>query len=299
MSAESEHERVAAEPMPAAALRKRRWRWLRGWPLRLAVLYLIWIGSLAVFQERLIFPAWGQRQLADLVPRHPAAESLWLDIGDGQRVEAWFMPGRGCDASHPGPLVVMSHGNGEVIDFYPEAYGRYVRLGISLLLPEFRGYGRSDGTPGEAALVGDAVAFLDQAARRSEVDLTRIFYHGRSIGGGVMAQLARQRPPRALILESTFTSLPALAARYLVPAMFVRHRFDTDRVLRALELPVLIMHGEHDEIVPYSHGRALLKLARDGRFYDLGGGHNDGPRDEREYWSTIERFLRDAGVLRN
>ncbi len=283
---------------PLAGRRPRWRRWARRWPLRILVLYVLWVGSLALFQERVIFPAWGQRELANLVRQPARAESLWLDIGDGQRVEAWFIPGQGCESAKPGPLVVMSHGNGEVIDFYPDAYGRYSRLGISLLLPEFRGYGRSGGAPGEAAIVGDALAFLEQTARRPEVDPSRIFYHGRSIGGAVVAQLAARRGPRVLILESTFTSLPALAARYLVPGMFVRHRFETDRVLRTLAAPVLIMHGEQDEIVPYSHGRALLKLAREARFYELGGGHNDGPADEREYWDTIECFLRDTGVLR-
>ncbi|HRR86970.1 MAG TPA: alpha/beta hydrolase, partial [Phycisphaerae bacterium] len=136
--------------------------------------------------------------------------------------------------------------------------------------------------------------------KREDVDPGRIAIHGRSLGGGVAAQIAARRKPAALILESTFTSVASYAQKYCVPKLLVRHPFRTDLVLPELDVPVLVFHGTRDDIVPVKHGRRLAKLARNAVYVEYDCGHNDapGPGNEADYWGRIEAFLEEAGITR-
>ena len=260
------------------------------------VLYALWLTALLVFQERLIFPgAW--MTLHDELPLPPGGESLWIETAEGLRVEAWFVPGEGRTPQTPGPLVIFGHGNAERIDSWPWMARAYLEWGVSMLLVEFRGYGRSQGTPSQKGITADFVAYYDLVAQRPEVDAERIFFHGRSVGGGVVVQLASQRKPAAIIVESTFTSLVPMAHRHLAPATLLRHPFRSDRIIETLNVPMLIMHGDHDEIIPFRHGQRLHEMARDSRFVAFDAGHNDFPGDESKYWAKIEAFLREQHLL--
>ncbi|WAS96711.1 alpha/beta hydrolase [Nannocystis punicea] len=247
-------------------------------------------------QERVIFPREYANQRALASP--PAGVTpLWSPAADGTRVEAWFVPGRGASAERPGPAVMFFHGNGELIDHQLALAASYAARGVSVLLPEYRGYGRSQGKPSQAAIVGDMLRFHDELAARPEVDRARVVFHGRSLGGGVASALAAVRPPAALILESTFTSLAALARKHGLPEALCRHPFRTDRVLPALQRPVLILHGSEDEMIPVAHGRSLHTSAPGSTYVELPGGHNDFPRDRPAYERALDAFLRASGVL--
>ena len=227
----------------------------------------------------------------------PGLERLTLQI-EGGKVEAWLMPGDGVSAARPGPAVIFAHGNGELIDYWPELLARYRRLGMTLMLPEYRGYGRSDGSPSEAAMAQDMRRFYDLLVARDDVDPSRIVFHGRSMGGGAVCALARQRKPAAMILMSTFTSIRGMARRYLVPGFLVRDPLDNLEVVRGLERPLLILHGERDSLVPHEHAVQLNQAAPSSRLisYPL-ADHNDCPPDWNDFWAEVEPFLRGAGVL--
>lgn len=212
-------------------------------------------GVACALQERLIFPREYARGRMQATPR--GVEPLWITADDGSRVEAWFVPGAGTAPGTPGPLVLFFHGNGELIDTNLDTAALYTPWGVSVLLAEYRGYGRSQGDPSQAAIVADMVRFHDLMATRPDVDPTRIVFHGRSLGGGVAGALAAERPPAALILESTFTSLAALARSRGLLEPLCRHPFRTDRVLPGLGKPVLILHGADDELIPPAHARQL------------------------------------------
>ncbi|PCC73726.1 hypothetical protein SAMN02745121_06844 [Nannocystis exedens] len=265
----------------------------------LVVLFLA--GGLAytascALQERLIFPRQYANQHA--LARPPVGvTSLWSRAPDGPQVEAWFIPARGASADSPGPAVMFFHGNGELIDHQLTLAASYVARGVSVLLPEYRGYGRSEGTPSQAAIVGDMVRFYDELAARPEVDPARVVFHGRSLGGGVASALAAARAPAALILESTFTSLAALARSQGLPEGLCRHPFRTDRVLPTLQRPLLILHGSEDEVIPVAHGRSLHASVPGSTYVELPGRHNDFPRDRAAYDAALVAFLRAAGVL--
>ena len=223
-------------------------------------------------------------------------ERLTIPLERG-KVEAWLILGQGVSASAPGPLVLFAHGNGELIDYWPDTLAPYRERGISVLLPEYRGYGHSDGSPSQPDIGADMVLFLEQALARLEVDSTRVVYHGRSLGGGVVCDLARHRAPRALVLESTFKSIPDVARRFRAPRWVVRDHFESAKVVPNLECPVLVFHGRQDGLVPHSHGEELARLAPRGRLVSYDCSHNDLPREKEGFWREVWVCLSEAGVL--
>jgi fermentation-respiration switch protein FrsA (DUF1100 family) len=217
-------------------------------------------------------------------------QRLSVVIREGQ-VEAWFLPADGLASGRAAPLVIFAHGNGELIEDWPELLDPYRRMGMHLLLPEYRGYGRSAGAPSEIAIVEDYIRFYDLVCARHDVDPRRVVLHGRSLGGGVVCALARQRCPAAVVLESTFTSVLDVARKWHVPEALIQDRFESASVVRSLDVPFLIFHGTRDRVVPFEHGESLSRAARRGRFVRYECDHNDLPRHEDGYWSELRRFL--------
>ncbi|MFQ5500885.1 MAG: alpha/beta hydrolase [Phycisphaerae bacterium] len=265
---------------------------------RLIALYLFWCLLLFATQRWLIF---SDHMSPEPTPaeKYDASTTVLTREIDGGRVIAWLIPGRGASAEKPAPLVVYCHGSAEIIDFQGHRIEGYRSMGVSVLMPEYRGYGRSDGQPSEQAIVDDAVYFHDLAIKRPDVDASRVLIHGRSLGGGIAAGLAARRKPKALILGSTFTSIRAMAHKYLAPGFIVCHPLYVDRVLKTLDIPVLIFHGTRDNIVPVAHGRTLRDIARNGTYIEYDCRHNDFPGDgnEERYWGDIEGFLKSHGIL--
>jgi len=285
-------EQTAAPP---AAIRSRSSR--RRLATRLLILYGVYALLMFSIQRMLIFPR-------HLIPAPPVSaaemtgiERLWIETPEGP-VEGWFLPGRAVSAARPGPAVLFAHGNAELIDFWPNEMYPYRAMGVSVLLAEFRGYGRSAGSPSQAAITEDFVKFHDWLAARPEVDRTRIIFHGRSIGGGAVTGLALQRPPAAMILQSTFSSIRELSRRYLVPAFLVSDPFDNLSVLKSLDCPVLLFHGRHDAIIPYAHAEQLCAAARRAQLITYDCDHNDCPPDWLRFFREIETFLRAQQLLR-
>jgi fermentation-respiration switch protein FrsA (DUF1100 family) len=271
-------------------------RLLKRTMIYLLAIYLVWLLIGCSIQRSILFPrsmAGGPRQAA--VPG--GVQVVYIDSPQG-RVEGWFIPGDGVSAEAPGPVVIFAHGNAELIDYWPDGLYGYTRLGVSVLLPEYRGYGRSPGDPSQRAIGEDFTSFYDRVIQRPEVDPSRVVLHGRSIGGGVAAQLASDRPSAALILQSSPSSIKRIAARFLVPWFLVRDPFDSVRVVRDYKQPVLVMHGSADRIIPPSHARRLANAAANpiSRLIMYRVDHNTLPPDG-PYWDDIEQFLKDADVL--
>lgn len=257
--------------------------------------YALWLTLLLLLQRQMIYP--GRHREA---PEGPPAEAeglerLWRDVPGG-RVEAWWWPAEDASAESPAPMVVLAHGNAELIDDQLGLARLYREGGVSVLMPEYRGYGRSGGSPSSAGIIEDFRGFYDRLAERAEVDEERVVLHGRSLGGGPVAALARQRPPAALILESCFTSLASFAPRYLAPPFLLRDRFPVRPAVAELDVPALVLHGRRDEIVPFAHGRRLAEAAGT-EVVAFDAGHNDMPVGGRDYVRALERFLRGVGIL--
>ena len=265
--------------------------------LRVAFFYAVWCAVLYFYQDRMLFP----RDLTGQPLKrlfHKQTITLERDVPGVGKIVAWLIPPPDAPPQFKTPLAVFFHGNAELIDDQDVIIGGYHKLGVSVLLPEYRGYGRSAGIPSEEGIVSDAVYFYDEALKRPDIDPSRVVIHGRSVGGGPAARLADQRTPRALILESTFTSAASFAHKYFAPEFLARNPFYVDRVVKSLDVPILIFHGCNDVIVPVWHGRTLRNLARNGTYVEFTCDHNDFPGldNDEKYWSEIERFLRDAAV---
>ncbi len=265
--------------------------------LLLVVAWGAWWGLAFFLQRGMLFPRAyarphpeAKRHLEGLVERP-------IDTPEG-RVECWLVPAPGASAERKAPAVLFFHGNAELIDDLVPVAAEYRRLGVTVLLPEYRGYGRSAGSPSEETIVADAERFLADLLARPDVDAERIVYHGRSVGAGVACALAARRKPAALVLESPFRSVSAMARRFAVPPFLVRDPFDNEAVVRSFDRPILLFHGRCDTIVPYAHGVALKALAHDATLVTYECDHNDLPPDPAAHWSHVEAFLRRHGVLR-
>lgn len=253
---------------------------------------IIWFAQRTILFPRFLIPS--------LPPNaQPAAHvEVWQRPAAGGKVEAWFMPGDGVSAQNPGPAVIFAHGNGELIDFWQHDFQAYVDMGVSVLLPEFRGYGRSAGSPSQQAIVADFTAWYDVLAQRPEVDAQQIVLHGRSIGGGVIAGVMQNRQAKAVILQSTFTGAADMARWYLVPRILMRDPFDVLPVVQQYEGPLLILHGSKDQIIPPAHAHRLHEAASQSQLIFYPSGHNDPPPTQR-YWQDIRAFLEQAGIVQS
>jgi hypothetical protein len=194
------------------------------------------------------------------------------------------------------PAVIYAHGNGELIDNAGRIVRGYRRLGVHVMLCEYRGYGRSAGSPSQKRIVADFVKCRDRLAEFDGVDPKRIFYHGYSLGTGVVCGLADRRKPAALILQSPFTSVAALMAKYWIPRLFVLDPFDSLAVVRDFDGPVLLLHGTRDKLIPIAHSKKLHRAAARSVFRKYDCGHNNFPRGNR-FWRDVQSFLTRHGVL--
>jgi len=245
----------------------------------------LYLGGVWGLQRSVLYPRPPAPEVPEPLP--PGGKLVWL--GADRSTEAWLLRP---SSPPPHPVVVFTHGNGELIDHWLRPFRALTDAGLAVLLLEYPGYGRSGGSPSQESITAAAVAAYDFLAAEPGIDAGRIVAYGRSLGGGAACALALQRKLAALILESTFTSVRDMASRLGAPGSLVRDPFDNLAAVRALDLPMLVIHGERDGIVPVSHGEALAEAAG-VELVRLPCGHNDCPRP----WRAILAFL-DANGLR-
>ncbi len=200
---------------------------------------------------------------------------LELQTDDGERLHGWWI-GAGTDSlGH----LLLCHGNaGNIGDRILHA-ALLTAIGFDVLLFDYRGYGRSSGRPSEQGTYRDARAALASLLEQPGVDPARVFYLGESLGGAVALDLALERPPAGLVLLSAFTGVRELGRLHypFVPAPLIPDAYPTVRRIRELRAPLLVLHGDDDDIVPLSQGRALFEAAPEPKRIHVfpGLGHND------------------------
>ena len=260
------------------------------------VLYAGYCCFLFIMQRQILFPRHLILEASSHKESIPGIERIWLNTSSG-RVETWLFKPSKPKTSSPFPVVIFAHGNGELIDYWPDELKKFNDFGLGVLLVEYPGYGRSEGTPTQKSISEAFETAYDMLVSMPDVDSQHIILFGRSVGGGAICDLAAKRPSAALILMSTFTSTRSFAPRYLVPGFLIRDPFDNLSVVRSYTNPVLIMHGKFDEIIPYSHGKTLYEAAKYGKMVTYPSGHNDCPPDWDVFWQDIETFLRGIKIL--
>ena len=225
-------------------------------------------------------------------PRGIEAEDARFAAADGTQIHGWYVP-----HEQPRAVVLFCHGNGGNITHRVEALrALHDRVGVSLLIFDYRGYGKSEGRPDERGVLADARAARAWLAQKAGVAENRVVLMGESLGGAVAVDLAADGA-RALILENTFSSLPEVAAHHYAwtpVRLLMRTRFDSAAKIRSYHGPLYQSHGDRDSLVPLRLAERLFDAANEPKHFQLvhGADHND-PRPP-SYYDKLREFLQEV-----
>ncbi|WP_232065497.1 alpha/beta hydrolase [Mycobacterium shinjukuense] len=257
------------------------------------------IGLIWSQQRRLIyFPSPGPVPSASSVL--PAGRDVVVETPDGMRLGAWYFPH---GSGGRGPAVLVCNGNAGDRSMRAGLAVALNRMGLSVLLFDYRGYGGNPGRPSEEGLAADAKAAQEWLAGRADVDPERIAYFGESLGAAVAVGLAVQRPPAALVLRSPFTSLAEVGAvhyPWLPLRWLLLDRYPSVERIASVHAPVLVIAGGRDDIVPAALSERLVEAAAEPKRYVMvpGVGHNDPELlDGGVVLDAIRGFLVETPVL--
>jgi fermentation-respiration switch protein FrsA (DUF1100 family) len=255
-----------------------------GYVLLVAVIYLI--------QGRMLYlPNQPGRELeATPTDAGMSYDDVSFGTADGVNLHGWYVQGA------TSRVVLFFHGNAGNISHRLESIRQFHELGLSVLIIDYRGYGQSKGRPGENGLYLDAEAAWRYLTRTRGVEPGDVVIFGRSLGGSIAAWLAMRHEPGALIVESSFTSVPDVAGEiypWLPVRWLSRLRHATVDYVRHVRCPVLVVHSRDDEIIPFRHGEAIFAAAPEPRrFLELHGSHNEAfLRDGNVYVEGLSEFL--------
>ena len=218
-------------------------------------------------------------------------EDVWFESPDGAKLHGWY-----CPAKNPRGFVLFAHGNGGNLSSRWERYRLLAnRLELTVLAFDYRGYGQSEGKPSEAGVMADARAARAFLATKAHVAESEIILYGQSLGGAVMVELASEDGAKALILESTFTSLADVANfkfPLTPPGKILRNEFNSLAKIEQYRGPLLILHGDQDKLVPFDQAQRLYAAANEPKTFVTvhEGGHNWKPT--LDVILGIDQFLR-------
>jgi hypothetical protein len=221
-------------------------------------------------------------------------EDVLIPVENGQRVNAWYFPA----SNTASPVMLVCHGNAGNISHRLDLASLLLEAGAGVLLLEYRGYGKSDGKPGEEKTYRDAQAAYHWLTAKG-VAPTNIIAYGESLGGGVACELAVREKLGGLILQSTFTSLADLGAE-IYPWLPVRLvstiKYNTRAKLPKVRVPVLILHSRQDDLIAFHHAEENFAAANQPKYLrEISGGHNDGLFSSRPAMlAAIREFLQTA-----
>lgn len=217
-------------------------------------------------------------------------EDAWFRSADGTRLHGWYVPKKNALAA-----VLFCHGNGGNLTHRLDTIQMLNRrAGASVLIFDYRGYGRSEGKPNAAGVLTDARAARTWLAEREKISPRDVVMMGESLGGAVAVDLAARDGARALVLESTFNSLPDVAAYHypwLPVRWFLQTRFDSAAILGQYHGPLLQAHGDMDTIVPLPLGRRLFEAANQPKQFMLMPGHDHNDLMPADYFDALREFF--------
>jgi fermentation-respiration switch protein FrsA (DUF1100 family) len=256
-------------------------------------LYAILMAVLYFSQSKLLYyPNLPSRQLTTTPKSIDLPfESVNLRTTDDESIHGWYVP-----ASNERATLLFFHGNAGNISHRLMSLKIFHQLNLSVLIFDYRGYGQSTGSPSEKGTYRDAQAALDYLIAKRKIPLDNIVFFGRSLGAAIASQLATRHQPKAIILESSFTSVPDMAAQLLpvFPMRWLsRYSYNNLKNLQSVTRPVLIIHSPDDEIIPFKHGQKLYDAANEPKtFLKIRGSHNEGFYESGQtYVSGIDHFL--------
>lgn len=254
------------------------------------VVYAMVVACMFMFQRKLQYFPDPRRVAPEQAGVNDVAE-VEIETPDGERLVAWYATAR-----NGMPTFVYFQGNAGAIWSRADRLAMMQAAGYGVLLAGYRGYGGSTGSPTEKGLITDGRASVDFLRTRG-VSLRDMVFYGESLGTGVAVQLAAETHPGAVVLESPFTAVVDVAARtywWLPVKLLMKDPFRSEPVIDAIAAPLLVIHGEEDQVIPIELGKKLFAAAREPKQLIVvpGGGHNMPLSPE--FWPKIQSFVAEA-----
>lgn len=243
-----------------------------------------------------------KRSLEDMLLFHPAKhptgnwkprgfnyEDVWITSKDGTKIHGWY-----CPAKQPRATVLYAHGNAGHLAHRAERIKRLVdEYELTVLIFDYRGYGRSEGVPTVEGAIQDGKAARTYLAKKEGIKESDIVIMGRSLGGAIAVQLAADESPRGLILESTFSSLREIGGYHFPLLAWIVPKSKLNSVVKITDVhaPLLMSHGDRDRTIPLKFGKKIYSTANEPKtwFEDDGGTHNSP--QSNEYYREFDRFI--------
>lgn len=280
----------------------------RPWWVRLAIsavaLWATIIITMVIFEDAMIFfpdhdPSgfWDVEAVSS--GTGTSIEECFFATSDGERLHGWWcrpVAPRAAHSSTSEIVLLWFHGNAGNLSQRAGLMLELARIPAQVFIVDYRGYGRSTGRPNEKGLYRDARAAWRYLTEDRDIDGHRIVILGKSLGGAVAVDLATEVAPAGLIVESSFTSIPEMAAHHypFIPRWLVRTQMNSLAKIGGIECPIMVIHSPADEVVPYTHGERLFQAAEgDKQFFEVpGAGHNElWLVGGAEYFEALREFL--------
>lgn len=254
--------------------------------------YLVLLALISIFQSNLVyFPSKG-------IDRNPKSvgleyESIIFKSSDNTKLHAWYIPKKDAKTT-----LLFLHGNAGNISHRLDSIKLFNSLEMNIFIFDYRGYGNSEGSADEQNTYDDAKSAWDYLLKNKNVKAENIIIFGRSLGGAIAANLGSTLKPKGIILESTFTTVKELASDLypFVPKSLIQFNYETTKYLKDIDYPLLVIHSEDDNIIPFKYGEALFKNAHEPKtFVKIRGDHNHGFLQSKDiYVRALKNFLQEC-----
>jgi fermentation-respiration switch protein FrsA (DUF1100 family) len=263
--------------------------------LLVAGIYIVITVILYIFQSSLVF--FPDRKII-LYPNQAGME--YEDVNfrtcDNIELHGWFIP----STKHTF-TILFCHGNAGNISHRLGSIGIFHQIGLNVFIFDYRGFGNSDGNPSERGSYADAHAAWNYLVERENIKPENIILFGRSLGSGVAAWLAKEKKAKAVILESSFTSIPDLGRKYypIFPVKLIsRIKYPVIEYVQQATCAKLFIHSINDELIPYNHGQKNFAKAKEPKdFLEIQGSHNEGFMVSKDkYIEGIKKFIRTLQI---
>lgn len=254
------------------------------------------LNPIRAVERLLVYPAPARRK-GNWRPRWIENQNVWFHAADGTKLHGWYVP-------HPEPkhTILYSHGNSEHVGNQVNQLLRLQSLlDATVLVYDYRGYGKSKGTPTEKGLIADGLAAHDWLMNQTDLSANQLLLMGRSLGGGVSVAIAAERGAKALVLDATFPRMVD-AASYNYPWLpvrtFMHDRYDSLKRIEQYDGPVFQSHRATDEVVPVKLARKLIDQAPGDtkQFFEIPNGRHNEPLPP-DYYTSLNTFLERAEKL--
>ena len=260
--------------------------------LALLIGYIVLVALMYIFQSKLIyFPSTYIKTSPKTVGLE--YESIIFEANDKTKLHAWYVPKKDANTT-----LFLLHGNGGNISHRLDSIKLFNSLGMNMFIFDYRGYGNSEGSANEQNTYDDAKSAWEYLLKNKGLKAEDIIILGRSLGGAIAANLGSTLKPKGIILESTFTSVKEFASDVypFLPESLIRFSYETTKYLKDINYPVLVIHSEDDNIVPFKYGEAVFKNANEPKtFVKIGGDHNYGFLQSKQiYADAIKNFLQEC-----